>query len=45
MSGNTMGVDLTPFRFSDALNGGPGAEIALTNAGRTTSPARRSIRA
>ena len=29
ISGNTMGVDLTPFRFSDALNGGAGAEIAL----------------
>jgi MoCo/4Fe-4S cofactor protein with predicted Tat translocation signal len=32
ISGNTMGVDLTPFRFSDALNGGPGADISLTNA-------------
>jgi molybdopterin-containing oxidoreductase family iron-sulfur binding subunit len=32
ISGNTMGVDLTPFRFADALNGGPGADIALTNA-------------
>jgi len=33
ISGNTMGVDLTPFRFADALNGGPGADIALTDAG------------
>ncbi|HEV7426107.1 MAG TPA: TAT-variant-translocated molybdopterin oxidoreductase [Thermoanaerobaculia bacterium] len=32
ISGNTMGVDVTPFRFADALNGGPGADIALTNA-------------
>jgi molybdopterin-containing oxidoreductase family iron-sulfur binding subunit len=32
ISGNTMGVDLTPFRFSDALNGGAGADISLTNA-------------
>ena len=32
ISGGTMGVDVTPFRFSDALNGGPGADIALTNA-------------
>jgi MoCo/4Fe-4S cofactor protein with predicted Tat translocation signal len=31
LSGGTLGVDLTPFRFSDALNGGPGAEIVLTN--------------
>ncbi|MEA2326392.1 MAG: hypothetical protein QOE68_1351, partial [Thermoanaerobaculia bacterium] len=32
ISGNTMGVDITPFRFADALSGGPGANIALTNA-------------
>jgi MoCo/4Fe-4S cofactor protein with predicted Tat translocation signal len=32
ISGNTLGVDVTPFRFSDALNGGPGADIVLTNA-------------
>src|SRR2546430_7316509 len=32
LSGGTMGVDVTPFRFSDALNGGAGADIALTNA-------------
>src|SRR5439155_20726293 len=32
ISGNTLGVDVTPFRFSDALNGGPGADISLTNA-------------
>jgi molybdopterin-containing oxidoreductase family iron-sulfur binding subunit len=31
LSGLTAGVDVTPFRFSDALDGGPGAEIALTN--------------
>ena len=33
ISGNSAGVDLAPFRFADALNGGPGAEIALTNSG------------
>src|SRR5205807_5952627 len=27
ISGGTIGVDVTPFRFSDALNGGPGADI------------------
>jgi len=31
LSGGTLGVDVNPFRFADALNGGPGAEIALTN--------------
>jgi MoCo/4Fe-4S cofactor protein with predicted Tat translocation signal len=31
ISGNPLGVDVTPFRFSDALNGGAGAEITLTN--------------
>jgi MoCo/4Fe-4S cofactor protein with predicted Tat translocation signal len=31
LSGGTMGVDVTPFRFSDALDGGAGAELALTN--------------
>jgi molybdopterin-containing oxidoreductase family iron-sulfur binding subunit len=31
ISGGTLGVDVTPFRFSDALSGGPGAEIELTN--------------
>ncbi|HEX3069577.1 MAG TPA: TAT-variant-translocated molybdopterin oxidoreductase [Thermoanaerobaculia bacterium] len=36
LSGGTAGVDVTPFRFSDALNalhGGPGAEIELTSDG------------
>jgi MoCo/4Fe-4S cofactor protein with predicted Tat translocation signal len=31
LSGLTAGVDVTPFRFSDALDGGPGAEIELTH--------------
>ncbi len=31
LSGGTLGVDVNPFRFADALNGGAGAEIALTN--------------
>jgi molybdopterin-containing oxidoreductase family iron-sulfur binding subunit len=31
ISGNTPGVDVTPFRFADALSGGPGAEIELTS--------------
>jgi MoCo/4Fe-4S cofactor protein with predicted Tat translocation signal len=31
LSGGTMGVDLTPFRFADAPNGGAGAEIELTH--------------
>jgi molybdopterin-containing oxidoreductase family iron-sulfur binding subunit len=31
LSGGTAGVDVTPFRFSDALGGGPGAEIELTH--------------
>jgi MoCo/4Fe-4S cofactor protein with predicted Tat translocation signal len=31
ISGNTAGVDVTPFRVSDALNGAAGAEIVLTN--------------
>ncbi len=31
LSGGTMGVDVTPFRFADAPNGGGGADIELTN--------------
>jgi len=31
LSGLTPGVDVTPFRFSDALDGGAGAEIELTH--------------
>jgi molybdopterin-containing oxidoreductase family iron-sulfur binding subunit len=31
LASGTMGLDVTPFRFSDALSGGPGAEIELTN--------------
>jgi molybdopterin-containing oxidoreductase family iron-sulfur binding subunit len=31
LAGGVMGVDLTPFRFSDALTGGAGAEIELTS--------------
>jgi Fe-S-cluster-containing hydrogenase components 1 len=30
LSGGTPGVDVTPFRFADALSGGAGAEIVLT---------------
>jgi MoCo/4Fe-4S cofactor protein with predicted Tat translocation signal len=33
LAGGTMGVDVTPFRFSDALTGGAGAEIELTSDG------------
>ena len=31
LSGLTPGVDITPFRFSDSLDGGAGAEIELTH--------------
>ncbi len=33
LSGGTAGVDVTPFRFADALHGGGGAEIELTSDG------------